>query len=456
MEERASEAINTGETHPRQSFTNKNEKDRWVPSGLNEQNTLSEETSKLQNKKLLGQLFGFATNNNFSVAIWRLPTDGKTRMIVDVGENTAKVKIDLEEIGQGFIFSPFSNLDNSTACFIHNDIELTEGDEMTFSEKINYQERNRLADEISAWTSNKTKSANYYSTAQEIRETTKKDFCTGVLRAVESFDEGRFQKVVLSRCKTVNLLPTFDILETFFGLCHAYPNAFVSVTAIPNVGTWIGASPEVLISVDKNKIFRTAAVAGTQLHHDDINLADVGWRQKDIEEQAMVSRYIINCFKKIRLREFEEIGPRTARAGNVVHLKTDFHVDMQAVAFPQLGSVMLGLLHPTSAVCGMPREAALEFIENNEKYDRSYYSGFLGPVNIAEESHLYVNIRCMQLLQKNAVLYGGAGITHESNPEKEWDETDIKMNTLLDLMAKMGYAQHEGDRHEGRSTSGPL
>src|SRR5690606_3226712 len=171
--------------------------------------------------------------------------------------------------------------------------------------------------------------------------------------------------------------------------------AFVSISAIPSVGIWIGASPEILISVDRNKIFRTAAVAGTQLYNPSVDLLDVAWTQKEIEEQAMVSRYIVNCFKKIRLREYEEVGPRTARAGNLAHLKSDFIVDMQATGFPQLGTVMLGLLHPTSAVCGVPRQTALDFIMRNENYDRGFYSGYLGPMNMNGETHLYVNIRCM-------------------------------------------------------------
>jgi isochorismate synthase len=400
---------------------------------------------KLRDNKLLNQLFRFAIGNNHSVVVWRLPNDGKARLIVDVAVETEKVKADLEEMGQGFIFSPFSNLDNTASYFVHNDIELAEGGEIVFSDKFDYQERNRLTEGLAKFMASEDEPVNYHDSVHETTETSKEEFCAGIRKAVESFDEGMFQKVVLSRCKKVVLSRTFDILKTFYGLCEAYPNAFVSITSIPDVGTWLGASPELLISVDKNKIFRTAAVAGTQLYHDDIELAEVGWRQKDIEEQAMVSRYIINCFKKIRLREFEEIGPRTARAGNVVHLKTDFHVDMQAVGFPQLGTIMVELLHPTSAVCGMPREAALDFIGRHENYDRSFYSGFLGPVNIGGESHLYVNIRCMQLFKNQALLYAGAGVTMESKPEKEWEETGIKMNTLLDLLINMGFTADKGE-----------
>ena len=148
----------------------------------------------------------------------------------------------------------------------------------------------------------------------------------------------------------------------------------------------------------------------------------------------MVSRYIVNCFKKIRLREYEEEGPKTVLAGNLMHLRTDFSVDTRAVNFPQLGTVMLDLLHPTSAVCGMPKAPALEFILRHETYRREFYSGYLGPINIDRATHLFVNLRCLQLREDKAILYAGAGVTAESVAEKEWLETEMKCQTMLRVL----------------------
>ncbi len=159
--------------------------------------------------------------------------------------------------------------------------------------------------------------------------------------------------------------------------------------------------------------------------------ADALWSQKEIEEQALVSRYIIGCFKKIRLREYLEEGPKTAQAGNLMHLCTQYTVDTKAVNFPQLGTVMLRLLHPTSAVCGMPRPEALDFIQTHEQHDRGFYAGFVGPVNIDMASQLFVHIRCLSLEGQTATLYAGAGLTEDSDPKKEWLETEMKCQTLL-------------------------
>jgi isochorismate synthase len=118
-----------------------------------------------------------------------------------------------------------------------------------------------------------------------------------------------------------------------------------------------------------------------------------------------------------------------------MHLKSDFTVDMKATNFPQLGSVMLQLLHPTSAVCGMPLETAVDFLKKNEAYDRQFYAGFLGPVNVNEDINIFVNLRCLQLTETHAILYAGAGITVDSIPEQEWQETEMKLNTLLNVIA---------------------
>ena len=265
---------------------------------------------------------------------------------------------------------------------------------------------------------------------------TEETFKAAVSLAVDVIRAEAMEKVVLSRSNSVALRDSFELVRAFEKMLSAYPNAFVSLASIPGIGTWMGASPEVLVSVDKQQVFKTVALAGTQPASEDGSTANAIWRQKEIEEQGMVERYILSCFKKLRLREYTEVGPRTVIAGNLMHLRTDFKVDLKEVDFPNLGTDMLQLLHPTSAVCGLPKEPALRFIVANEGYERSYYSGFLGPVNSGVGTHLFVNLRCMQLMKTEAVLYAGAGITGESSPEKEWQETQHKMQTMGKILSE--------------------
>jgi len=253
-------------------------------------------------------------------------------------------------------------------------------------------------------------------------------------KAISEIGLGTFEKIVPSRTKEILLPETFDVIDSFQKLCANYPEALISFVSVPGTGTWLGASPEVLVSVDDKTIFRTVALAGTLPWQPGIDIRSVAWTQKEIEEQALVERYVISCFKKIRLREYEEHGPKTIVAGNLMHLRSEFTVDIKATNFPQLGTVMLGLLHPTSAVCGMPLDPSLKFLQENERYDRSFYAGYLGPVNIKNKIGLFVNLRCMQLSGDEGILYAGAGVTIDSVPEKEWAETEIKFNTLLNVI----------------------
>lgn len=256
-----------------------------------------------------------------------------------------------------------------------------------------------------------------------------------VAEGVTAIENGLFEKVVPSRRQSFQVPDDLDILDVFERLCQQHPQALITLASTPQTGTWMGASPELLVNVDSKFIFKTSALASTQVYKPGTDLKTVLWNQKEIEEQALVSRYIINnCFKKIRLREYEEHGPRTFRAGNLLHLKTDFSVDMVATNFMQLGTVMLRLLHPTSAVCGMPMDPALKFLEEREGYDRELYTGYWGPVNIDQETHIYVNLRCMRASHGEAILYAGAGVTIDSNPALEWEETVNKMNTLRQVI----------------------
>jgi isochorismate synthase len=255
-----------------------------------------------------------------------------------------------------------------------------------------------------------------------------------VKACIQNIESGAIEKIVASKFKEVELRENFDLLKTFYKICDKHPNAFVSLVSSPEIGTWMGASPELLVSIDAEDKFRTIALAGTLPYAAGLDLKSVAWTQKEIEEQALVCRYIINCFKKIRVREYAEHGPRTVVAGNLMHLRTDYEVDMKEVNFPQLGSVMLKLLHPTSAVCGMPLEPALDFLQTNEGYDREFYAGFLGPVNFEGESKLFVNLRCIQLFEKSAWIYAGAGVTADSDPTKETEEVEMKIQTMNQII----------------------
>ena len=382
----------------------------------------------------------------FSAALWRLPRQHDKHLIVNFGEEITKTKIVLEDLPSGFAVSPFINPDGAESLFITADLYVRLGlDATDYCEKHAVPELHPARQAFEQLLSETTPPPTARPTATASRWTfeqnydTKQHFENAVATAVAAIEAGEMQKVVLSRTKKAPLPADFQVIDAFDKLCVAYPNAFVSLVYLPHLNQiWLGATPETLVSMDDEGIFKTVSLAGTQSAHGAdgqlLTVRQAQWTHKEIEEQALVSRYIIECFKKIRVREYVEEGPKTVIAGNLMHLRTDYTVDTREICFPQLGSVMLELLHPTSAVCGMPKFSALQFIEAHEGYNRELYSGFMGPVNVENATHLFVNLRCLKIENGTATLYAGGGITEDSVPEKEWNETELKCQTLMSVI----------------------
>jgi isochorismate synthase len=388
-------------------------------------------SSKTETLQLLLQL-GLTSGGSF--AIWRKPNSNTVELVLDEAADAIKVDLSIEKLEPGFIVHPFADQEDKKAYFIkaskYFSFELNkplDADELPEWAKIQLKNQKKLSpDEIRELLNNQPQNNN--SPTSNLSED-KEHFTQLVREAVKAIQHKKVEKVVPARTKTISLPSNFNLSNTLLSLIESYPNAFINFFHLPKVGTWIGASPETLIET-KGDDFYTMSLAGTQKANGDNPLKSVAWTQKEIEEQALVTRYIVSCFKKIRLREYEEHGPKTVLAGNLLHLRSDFEINMQETGFPDLGSIMLSLLHPTSAVCGMPRSEAHDFLQQFEGFDRSFYSGFMGPVNIQGITSIYVNLRTASLHNNQATLYAGAGVTEDSDPEKEWEETELKCQII--------------------------
>jgi isochorismate synthase len=389
----------------------------------------------------LNALFAAAIAQNLAVAVWRLPQSQEIHLAVSLQPTLLSQLPELETSPPGFLFCPFEVSLQHPLHFIAADVTYSTTQGATNINVTLQKEEpdNRLRAfqvELQKKLHSPSPTSWYAGKTEAVSSSTKDQFVRMVEQGVTLIQAEEMEKVVLSRSKAVVLPAGFELLPVFQGLANSYPLAFVYLVSVPGSGTWMGASPETLVQVDQNRMFRTEALAGTQPFHAGNTPSEAIWRQKEIEEQSLVVRYIINCFKKIRLREYVETGPRTVVAGNLMHLRTDFKVNMTEVDFPRLATQMMQLLHPTSAVCGMPIEPAQRFIRENEGYPRGYYSGFMGPVRLQNETRLYVTLRCIQLIRNALILYAGAGVTGESVPEKEWQETEIKMETMLSVITQ--------------------
>lgn len=254
-------------------------------------------------------------------------------------------------------------------------------------------------------------------------ENEKNHFENMVEKAITSIQNGDFEKVVLSR--KIEIEKKIDLIETFFRLINRYPTAFRSFFYHPHIGCWMGATPEQLIKVENNH-FETVSLAGTHQKSSFKN-----WSAKEIHEQQIVTDYILdNLHKEVLSLKVSE--PFTVEAGSLVHLKTTISGEVHSI---ENSKNIIQNLHPTPAVCGFPKEKALQFINENEGYDRKFYAGYLGLWNEEEASaNLFVNLRCLEVEENKINIYVGCGITGESNPEKEFFETEHKSQIMKSIL----------------------
>ena len=246
-----------------------------------------------------------------------------------------------------------------------------------------------------------------------------------VEKAIYFIKSNKAQKIVLSR-KEILEFEYLDALNTFKKMLKAYKNAFVYLWFHPQIGLWMGATPERLLSVEKGK-FKTMALAGTQKYNGTV---EVVWQKKEKQEQQYVTDFMLENLKE-SVKSLGFTAPFTVQAGNLLHIRTDISGKLKSADSLEN---LISLLHPTPAVCGLPKLVAAAFILENEGYDRAYYSGYLGELNSDESTHLYVNLRCMQVENKLVSLYVGGGITADSIPENEWMETVAKTEVMKKVL----------------------
>ena len=359
--------------------------------------------------------------NQQPFVLYNKPQDEK---VCGVFQQTQDVIYAKDFTETGFVFSPFDDLDK-TIIFQQTNCDFIEANLSGSDELINQDTFTETL--INPSSSSITEHARL------------------VNEGIKAIKETSLEKVVLSRVFQIDT--ENSALGIFKKLIAQYPTAFTYIWYHPKIGLWLGATPETLLSISHLR-FKTMALAGTQPYQNTMN---VQWGFKEQEEQQIVTNSIASALKDDS-RTLNIGEPETSRAGALLHLKSDIAGDFKTDF--NLRSV-LEKLHPTPAVCGYPKDLAKEFILKNENYSRQYYTGFLGELNMTTKTirsatkrnlehsayrrqrgitNLYVNLRCMKLVDNNAQLFVGGGITADSMAEDEFWETHNKLKTMLSVL----------------------
>lgn len=370
-------------------------------------------------------------------------TSGLERLFQE--DNCVHSVVDFTE--SGFVFAPFDSNQNTYIIPInHADLASVPFEDNYFSE---IDIKNNPSDFVNT-----------------NLETDKLSHIKRVENGIKAIENGQFSKVVLSRRELVENVEIHP-LEIFKRLLQRYPTAFVYCWYHPKIGLWLGATPETLLSVSGNQL-KTMSLAGTQAFR---GTAEVVWKDKEKEEQQIVTDFIVDSLRESvgnssesQFKSIENKSPisndfikvseqKTVQAGNLLHLQTE--ISMRLKSETESLKPILEALHPTPAVCGFPKNKAKAYIIENEAYPREFYSGFLGELHLKETinrnpnrrnvennaygiqksvSNLYVNLRCMQIKNRNTFIYVGGGITKDSDANAEWEETVHKSKIIKSVL----------------------
>ncbi len=346
--------------------------------------------------------------NKISFAIYKLPDTEKNILLIGKEVKELKHLDSFSKDEEGFIISPFSHRNGWPTLLMPVLLEV----ESTLSYDILCQLKS--CSNGSAELENILHYADYTS------------YCEQFNKLHKYIENGIVRKAILSRIKHVPGLSVDLASEFYYKLSEKYGNAYTFMFYTPQSGLWSGASPELLLERN-GEMAKTVSLAGTRKSKSIQN----DWREKELDEQQIVTDFVTSVLDKYRVEGIQVRGPYTVAAGKVSHLKTFYKFDAES-----LGDKLwefVNDLHPTPAVCGLPKAEAINVVLASEKHRRSYYAGYLGRLK-KEELALFVNIRSLKFVNDAVDLYLGGGITLDSKAEEEWEETEMKSTTLMDVI----------------------
>jgi isochorismate synthase len=260
-------------------------------------------------------------------------------------------------------------------------------------------------------------------------------FEAAVERATGLIRGGQLEKIVLAREVVVEAPSAHDPAALYGALRELFPSCFCFCCGTRE-GAFLGASPELLVR-RSGAVAATAALAGSTRRSADPAVDDHLGEQlrrssKERHEHEIVARRIERTLRPHAVWVEAAADPELARVANIQHLATPIHAQL---AEPRSSFELAGLLHPTPAVGGEPREEAIAAIPELEQMDRGWYAGPIGWMDAAEDGELCVGLRSALIRDRTAHLYAGGGIVAESDPAAELAETEVKLEALLPLIA---------------------
>ena len=256
-------------------------------------------------------------------------------------------------------------------------------------------------------------------------------FKSVVTSAIESIVTDELSKIVIAHTTEIKAAVPFDVIKSLCNLRQLHPDCYIFSTSNGKGQNFVGASPERLLSVQNQQLV-TDALAGSaprgNNNTEDLRIANLLLKsRKEKREHHAVRDFVIDRLRGIGLKP-QQLPLQILKLSNIQHLWTPIYGHLPTDIEPL---EIVELLHPTPAVAGVSTEFACEKIRYYEKCDRSLYAAPLGWVDYEGNCEFIVGIRSALIDGKIARLYAGAGIVSGSNPDKEFAEVQLKLQSLL-------------------------
>jgi len=255
--------------------------------------------------------------------------------------------------------------------------------------------------------------------------------------AVEAIRDGRIEKIVLARRRTVRAAAAPAVPSLLRALAESRPSCFTFLLRWSG-RTFLGSSPERLLRLADREVSADAlagtAPRGLSKSHDESLARELAASAKEGREHRIVVDAIREALAPLAVDIAAPAEPALVRLPEAHHLHTPVHARLAASPSPGLFDVA-ARLHPTPAVCGAPREEACRQLASEEP-DRGWYGGAVGWVSAGGDGELAVALRATLLDDRCAHVWAGAGIVEGSSPEREYDETERKMGSILPYLER--------------------
>jgi len=252
--------------------------------------------------------------------------------------------------------------------------------------------------------------------------------------ALDLIRQHQFRKLVMSYRKEIRIIPSFNPDTLLSRLIERYPSCTI-ISYVDGDKQFVAATPERLLSLKSGNL-QSDAIGGT-LSEDEAKQCSYlinknsKYNAKLLDEHAIIVEDICHNLSSICDTLSLSTAPQLKKLHNIYHLETTISGRLRS---EQSVISLIAQLHPTPAIAGYPSSESVDWLRNNEKHSRGWYAGAFGFMHGEQNGEVSVLLRCALIKQEKMYIYAGAGLVSESDIEKEWQEIELKMNTILDLL----------------------